>query len=109
MTFCDQTAAFNQFNILMNEMFAFGKLYEKKYGVVTLAHLDSEDYNRYGADCRYDAGAVPCHLINFFDIASTKDLYQRVNALFDYVFAHCTPTYSAKWEAWLARYHRPGI
>ena len=48
---------------------------------------------------------MPCNLINFHNIADEHDLFNRVNALFDYVFNLCDPVYRAKWEIFLAKYH----
>jgi hypothetical protein len=103
-TFCSGNYAMQQFNIFIHEMFSFGKIYEKKYGIAT-SHITDASYDRYGAECSPDAGAVPCDLINFHNVVDAADLFARVKALFDHVFAQCSPTYKAKWEQWLARYH----
>lgn len=104
MKFCQGSYAQQQFNILMNELFALGKTYERKFGIAT-SHITGDNYNRYGAECAVEAGAVPCHLINFHNIVSVQDLFDRVQALFDHVFGQCSPVYKAQWEQWLARYH----
>ena len=101
-------------------MFAFGKIYEQKYGLNIYSSLE-QNFNRYGADCRPDAGAVPCDLVNFHHVTSTDDLYSRIEALFNKVFKNrnscirkklflkvfskCTPIYRSKWESWLGRFH----
>ena len=77
------------------------KEYEKKYGV---AHLDGVGYDRYGAQCAAEAGALPCTFINFHNIFNGEDLYARVEALVNYVFDQCSPAYAAIWHQWLSRY-----
>ena len=66
--------------------------------------MDGSTYNRYGAECATEAGALPCTFINFHNIYNGDDLYARVTALVDHVFEQCAPEYAAKWQSWLARY-----
>ena len=42
------------------------------------AHYPGPSAERYGAECDPAAGAVPCHLVNFFNIESAEDLFNRV-------------------------------
>ena len=97
--FCQGGYAAQQFTVFMNEMFAMGKIYEKKYGVAT-SHMTGNTYDRYGAECAPEAGAVPCNLIDFHNVESPQDLVDRVKALLDHVMEQCSATYAAKWEAW---------
>ena len=81
MKVCKKNDAYAQFQLLVKELFAMGKNYEKviftcnasvcetaiiqKYGVAT-SHFQYVE--RYGAECSVEAGAVPCQLINFHDM-----------------------------------------
>ena len=78
-------------------------IFVQKYGIAT-THLDGSTYDRYGAQCATEAGAVPCTYINFHNIFNGEDLYARVSALVEYVFDQCSPDYDAVWQSWLARY-----
>ena len=114
MKVCNKNIAYSQFNLFMAELFAMGKTYEKKYGPAT-SHFATGSYDRYvdylifhsnsirlckfliffryGAECSVESGAVPCQLINFHNIETVDDLWNRVNALFNHVFNLCDPVY----------------
>ena len=76
---CNRDQSQQQFNQLAQELFILGKEYEKKYGIAT-THLDGSTYDRYGAQCATEAGALPCTYINFHNIYNGDDLYARVQA-----------------------------
>merc|ERR1712242_370773 len=101
---CNKKNAYSQFSLLLNELFNLGKLYDKKY-YKAMAHYPGPGAERYGSDCDAKAGAVPCHLIDFHNIDSAKDLYDKVEALVKHVFGMCSAEYNAKWQHWLARYY----
>ena len=103
ISICNRDQSQQQFNQLAQELFILGKEYEKKYGIAT-THLDGSTYDRYGAQCATEAGALPCTYINFHNIFNGDDLYARVQALVDHVFSQCSPQYKARWEEWLARF-----
>lgn len=102
---CNKKNAYSQFNLLLTELFNMGKAYDKKYSVAQAHYPDGPTAERYGSDCDAKAGAVPCHLIDFHNIATAEDLYNRVDALVKHVFGQCSAEYSSKWNLWLARYY----
>ena len=90
ISICKRDESEHQFRLLSNELFVLGKEYEKKYGIAT-THLDGATYDRYGAQCATEAGALPCTFINFHNIFNGDDLYARVQALVEHVFSQCSP------------------
>ena len=101
---CNKKNAYSQFSLLLNELFQLGKLYDKKY-FPAQAHYPGPAGERYGSECDAKAGAVPCNLIDFHNVKTALELYNKVEALVNHVFDQCAGEYAAKWNHWLARYY----
>ena len=64
----------------------------------------SVNNKRDSATCDADAGAPPCHLINFSKISTAREFHLKMeNLYFQWLKLHCNQEFSVHFEALLKR------